>query len=144
MFSSPAALCAAFGVPDGVGLDVQLLDKLQQSILDLYSKEWVKGLRGQWGAFWGEGCANKLLLYSHLCSGTYITMLKHTYMCSVLACDACSVKDGSGAGGDATGTTLAELHKFSISQVCVGGHCSCAAVTRQDEGIRPYGAWGSG
>ena len=140
MFSSPAALCAAFGFPDGVGLDVQLLDKLQQSIWDRYSKEWGKGVGGQRGAFWScpgvVRYANKLLLQSRVCSGTYITVLKHTCMCSVLADNACSVKDGSAAGGDATGATLAELHKFSISQVCVVGNCSCADIARKDEGLR--------
>ncbi|GAX82001.1 hypothetical protein CEUSTIGMA_g9429.t1 [Chlamydomonas eustigma] len=37
VFSYPAALNAAFGRDHGVGLDVMLLDKVQTSILDLYS-----------------------------------------------------------------------------------------------------------
>lgn len=39
VFSSPAAISAAFGYSDGVGLDVKLLDTMQQSILDLYGEE---------------------------------------------------------------------------------------------------------
>jgi hypothetical protein len=37
--SSPAAVSAAFGRTDGVGIDAQLLDDVQQSILDLYTSE---------------------------------------------------------------------------------------------------------
>ena len=39
VFSSPAAISAAFGRTDGVGIDVQLLDTVQLSILDLYACE---------------------------------------------------------------------------------------------------------
>ncbi len=37
VFSSPAAISAAFGLERGVGIDVQLLDDVQQSILDLFA-----------------------------------------------------------------------------------------------------------
>ena len=37
VFSSPAAISAAFGFSDSVGIDVKLLDHVQQSILDLYA-----------------------------------------------------------------------------------------------------------
>ena len=39
VFSSPAAISAAFGFTDGVGINVKLLDDVQQSILDLYACE---------------------------------------------------------------------------------------------------------
>jgi ABC-type amino acid transport substrate-binding protein len=39
VFGSAAAISAAFGYPDRVGLDVELLEKTQQSILQLFSAE---------------------------------------------------------------------------------------------------------
>ncbi len=39
VFGSAAAISAAFGYPDRVGLDVELLERTQQSILQLFSAE---------------------------------------------------------------------------------------------------------
>ncbi len=39
VFGSAAAINAAFGYPDRVGLDVELLEQTQQSILQLFSAE---------------------------------------------------------------------------------------------------------
>jgi len=39
VFSSPAAISAAFGYSDRVGINMQLLEDVQQSILDLYAGE---------------------------------------------------------------------------------------------------------
>lgn len=39
VFGSAAAISAAFGYTDRVGLDVELLEKTQQSILQLFSAE---------------------------------------------------------------------------------------------------------
>ena len=39
VFSSPAAISAAFGYTDRVGINMQLLEDMQQRILDLYAGE---------------------------------------------------------------------------------------------------------
>ena len=39
VFSSPAAISAAFGYTDRVGINMQLLEETQQCILDLYAGE---------------------------------------------------------------------------------------------------------